>query len=68
MIVLDRNKILMMVIGIFCFSAILCTNIKQVEDSILTASTPVTAKTIVLDAGHGKPDEGDCLLTLIDSN
>ena len=58
MIVLDRKKILMIVIGIFCFSAIMCTNIKQVEESILTSSTPVTEKVVVLDAGHGKPDEG----------
>ena len=58
MIVLDRKKILMIVIGIFCFSAIMCTNIKQVEESVLTSSTPVTEKVVVLDAGHGKPDEG----------
>ena len=57
MIVLDRKKILMIVIGIFCFSAILFTNIKQVEESVLTSSTPVTEKVVVLDAGHGKPDE-----------
>lgn len=58
MIVLDRKRILMIVIGIFCFSAILCTNINKVEESVLTSSTPVTEKVVVLDAGHGKPDEG----------
>ena len=36
----------------------MCTNIKQVEESVLTSSTPVTEKVVVLDAGHGKPDEG----------
>jgi N-acetylmuramoyl-L-alanine amidase len=29
-------------------------------------STPASGKVIVLDAGHGTPDEGDCLLTLIE--
>lgn len=58
MIVIDRKKIGLLLIGICCFSAILCTNVKHVEESVLTSSTPVTSKVIVLDAGHGKPDEG----------
>lgn len=58
MIVIDRKKISLFIVGICCFSAILCTNVKKVEDSILTSATPVTNKVVVLDAGHGKPDEG----------
>lgn len=57
MIVIDKKKITMLLIGMFCFSTILCANMKNVEQSILTSSTPVTSKVIVLDAGHGKPDE-----------
>lgn len=58
MIVIDRKKILMLVMGIFCFSAILCTNVSNVGETVLTSSTPTSNKVIVLDAGHGKPDEG----------
>lgn len=58
MIVIDKKKIMMLLVGMFCFSTILCTNVKNVEKSILTSSTPVTSKVVVLDAGHGKPDEG----------
>jgi len=31
---------------------------KKAKDSIETVSVPVTGKVIVLDAGHGSPDEG----------
>lgn len=58
MIVIDRKKINLLLIGICCFSALLCTNINSVEKSVLTSATPVTNRVIVLDAGHGKPDEG----------
>lgn len=58
MIVIDRKKILMLVIGVFCFSTILCTNVSRVGETVLTSATPVSNKVVVLDAGHGKPDEG----------
>ena len=32
------------------------------EQTAQTTSTPVSGKTVVLDAGHGIPDEGVCLL------
>ena len=32
--------------------------------SLQVNSTPITNKTIVIDAGHGKPDERNSLLTL----
>ena len=35
------------------------------KNTIQTTSTPVSGKTVVLDAGHGVPDEGEYLLTLI---
>ena len=58
MIVIYKKRITMLLIGIFCFSAILCANMSNVENTLLTSSTPVTNKVVVLDAGHGKPDEG----------
>lgn len=32
------------------------------SNSLQVNSTPITNKTIVIDAGHGKPDEGAFLL------
>ena len=58
MIVIYKKRITMLLIGIFCFSAILCANMSNVENTLLTSSTPVTNKVVILDAGHGKPDEG----------
>ena len=29
------------------------------SNTVETTSTPVSGKTVVLDAGHGVPDEGD---------
>ena len=45
MIVIDRKKISLFIVG-------------NVEESVLTSSTPATNKVVILDAGHGKPDEG----------
>ena len=38
------------------------------KTTVETISLPVSGKTIVLDAGHGNPDEGNYLLTLINNN
>lgn len=48
----------MVLLGIFCFSAVLCTSMNNTRDSIMVSATPVSSKVIVLDAGHGKPDGG----------
>lgn len=58
MIVIDRKKISLFIVGMCCFTAILCTNVKNVEESVMTSATPVSNKVVILDAGHGKPDEG----------
>ena len=52
MIVIYKKRITMLLIGIFCFSAILCANMSNVENTLLTSSTPVTNKVVILDAGH----------------
>lgn len=58
MIIIDKKKILMFILGLFCFSTLLFANMQQIEKTVLTSATPVANKVIVLDAGHGKPDEG----------
>lgn len=58
MIILRKNRILFIVcmicLSIFVYSII--PNYKQ--DTIPTVSLPVSNKVIVIDAGHGIPDEG----------
>ena len=67
MIVLNKKKIRLTILIVFALVfgvAILNDN----KESVPTVSLPVSGKTIVIDAGHGKPDEGDCLLTLNNNN
>ena len=63
MIVLKRKKVRLMIMTVFVFAlGIAIFNDKK--ESVPTVSLPVSGKTIVIDAGHGKPDERSCLLTL----
>ncbi len=57
MIVLNKKTIRIAVLSIFAliFSFALISDDKK---SVPTVSLPVSGKTIVIDAGHGKPDEG----------
>ena len=57
MIVLNKKRINIIVLSVFVsiFAFILVTDNKT---SVPTVSLPVSGKTIVIDAGHGKPDEG----------
>lgn len=61
MIVLNRKRINVILLSVFVsiFAFILVTDRKA---SVPTVSLPVSGKTIVIDAGHGKPDEGVSLL------
>ncbi len=57
MIVLNKKKIRLTILIVFALVfgvAILNDN----KESVPTVSLPVSGKTIVIDAGHGKPDEG----------
>ena len=57
MIVLNKKKIRLTILIVFVLVfgvAILKDN----KESVPTVSLPVSGKTIVIDAGHGKPDEG----------
>ena len=58
MLIIRKKKVVIMfsilsLILVACYVAI----IPQKEKSIETVSLPVSNKTIVLDAGHGIPDE-----------
>ena len=57
MIVLNKRTIRIAVLSIFMlvFGFALISDEKE---SVPTVSLPVSGKTIVIDAGHGKPDEG----------
>lgn len=57
MIVLNKKTIRVFVLGIFMF-ALGIAFISDKNESVPTVSLPVSGKTIVIDAGHGKPDEG----------
>ena len=56
MIVLNKKRITIMVLSVFVsvFVFIFATESKNI---VPTVSLPVSGKTIVIDAGHGKPDE-----------
>ena len=61
MIVLTKKKIRIFVLSVFVI-ALSFAFISDKKDSIPTVSLPVSGKTIVIDAGHGKPDAGDSVL------
>ncbi len=60
MIILDRKRIsvmlLIILVGIFTFSY-KTTEKENKETQKYVAATPVANKVIILDAGHGIPDE-----------
>lgn len=62
MIVISRKRILfiasILCVSVFAFSLNTYSSKKTVE----TVALPVSNKVIVIDAGHGKPDEGVSLL------
>lgn len=67
MIVITRRRIEIILscifISLFAFSFHIANLGKETENIINekvieTTSTPVSGKTVVIDAGHGKPDEG----------
>lgn len=59
MIVIDKNKILKIVLTVFVIILIFAITLNKKEnDYIETVSLPVSGKVVVIDAGHGVPDEG----------
>ena len=67
MFILGKKRLITMMCMIFVSLYVFSFKIAN-EDIILnkktveTVSTPVTNKIIIVDAGHGTPDEGDNLL------
>ena len=57
MIVLKKKAIRIAILSIFVFVFSFAL-ISDKKESVPTVSLPVSGKTIVIDAGHGKPDEG----------
>lgn len=59
MIVLSKKRISLVILSIFIsvFTFMLATTPK-IENTKETVTLPVSGKTVVLDAGHGTPDEG----------
>ena len=63
MIAINKKRIKIMVscllISIFAFSFQLANMEKEkMQNTVETTTTPISGRTIVLDAGHGVPDEG----------
>lgn len=64
MIILSKKRITIILscvlVGIFTF--MIQAGRKDIKNTLPTVTLPVSGKTIVVDAGHGVPDEGVCLL------
>lgn len=63
MVILNRKRIslmlLVVIIGIFTFEYQLA---KTERETMKVTATPTSSKIVVIDAGHGTPDEGVSLL------
>ena len=57
MIILKKKKIRIAILSVFATILVVAMFNDKRED-VPTVSLPVSGKTIVIDAGHGKPDEG----------
>ena len=67
MLVLSGKKLKNIVIGLFAVFMVVALTLGSKENNlnyIDTVSLPVSGKVVVIDAGHGIPDERSCLLTL----
>ncbi len=65
MIVLNKKRIVLVMSSVLLslFIFVLTSNKnEELEGYIDTVSLPVSGKTVVVDAGHGIPDEGVSLL------
>lgn len=70
MIVINKKRIQIilscLIIGLLAFSFQIADNKNTIEQKNIleTTATPVSGKIVVIDAGHGVPDEGDFELKL----
>ena len=57
MLIISKKRILF-ILTIIMVSALSFIGLERQESTVETVSLPVSGKTVVLDAGHGYPDEG----------
>ena len=57
MILLRKKRVILITLSVF-ISVLTFALIKDQKEIVPTVSLPISGKTIVIDAGHGKPDEG----------
>lgn len=62
MIVLSKKRIMIIASTIMVAFFAFAVQNKEKNNSVQTVTLPVTNKVVVLDAGHGVPDEGEYLL------
>ena len=60
MIVLSKKRISIVILGVFLsvFTFMFASSKNEKNNTVATVTLPVSGKTVVLDAGHGTPDEG----------
>ena len=61
MLVINKKKIMAFVISLFCITLIITMTVNsdmESEKYTETVTLPVSGKVVIIDAGHGKPDEG----------
>lgn len=59
MIVLSKKKIIIYVTAFICFLYVFSFQIGDLKkESVETVTLPISEKVIIVDAGHGEPDEG----------
>ena len=57
MILLRKKRMILIILSVFV-SVLTFALVNDKKEIVPTVSLPVSGKTIVIDAGHGKPDEG----------
>lgn len=58
MIILNKKRILFITSVVIVSMFVFTIQTAQTNETLETVALPVSNKTIVIDAGHGKPDEG----------
>ena len=62
MLILSKKRIIlimcMICVSLHAFSFKIASNTTVEEKTVETVSTPVSNKVVIVDAGHGTPDEG----------
>lgn len=58
MIILNKKRIMIIVSVIMIATCAFTIQTAQIKDTVQTVALPVSNKVIVIDAGHGVPDEG----------